>query len=415
MSDYKSIELTETIAAPKTQIFAAFTNSIALESWFTDVAEVDFTEKGRLYCWWNVGYYASGLFTRIVENDQIAFTWSGPDEPHGTLVEISFVDKDDLPKAFAPEVDMTYFQATEVKILHSGIGAGSEWVERVVAYNKGWEIGLANLKSVMETGIDKRVFDRPFLGIMPGDLIDDEIAQEQGLPTPFGITLTGTIEGYGAESAGLKKDDIIISLNKHDLKNYQDISDAIRNCKSGENVEVVYFRGMEKKVGKMTLSRRRFPEAPESAADWAESINKITSKVAENREALFVGISEKDATARPDPEAWSAKETLAHLLYTERWLHLMISCAVDGQRTPGFTNQLDLIAATARVYSLEDLLFELKKSEMVTVSTIKALPADFVADKRKFIGLVNGLEWYTQHSQDHFDQMEAALNSLKQN
>ena len=66
MSDYKSIELTETIAAPKAQVYAAFTSSIALESWFTDVAEVDFTKKGRLYCWWNVGYYASGLFTKIV-------------------------------------------------------------------------------------------------------------------------------------------------------------------------------------------------------------------------------------------------------------------------------------------------------------------------------------------------------------
>ncbi len=270
MSDLKSFEFVETIAAPSEQVFAAFSSSVALQSWFSDFAEVAFNEKGRLYCWWDVGYYASGLFTKIVENDHLAFTWSGPDEPHGTLVEVFFTPKEDVPKAYAPEVDLTVLKATEVRIRHSGIGAGNEWAERITAYKNGWETALANLKSVMETGIDKRIYDRPMLGIMLGDLIDEDKAAEKSLPLPYGVVLSGTFEGMGAEAAGLQKDDILVSLNRYDLKGYQDFTPALGQRKAGDEVEVIFYRDGEKQIVQMALSHRQIPETPQSAIEFGE-------------------------------------------------------------------------------------------------------------------------------------------------
>jgi len=416
MSDLKSIELVETIVAPSEQVFTAFGSSVAMQSWFSDFAEVAFSEKGRLYYWWNVGYYASGLFTKIIDNELIAFTWSGPDEPHGTQVEVFFTTKEDVPKAYAPEVESTKVQATEVMIRHSGIGAGNEWAERLAAYKKGWEVGLANLKSVMETGIDKRLYDRPMLGIMPGDLIDEDKAPDLGLPVPFGVVLSGAVEGMGAEAAGLTKDDIIVSLNNHDLKGYQDFNAALSGRKAGDEVEVIFYRDGEKHVVQMILSHRQIPEAPRSAAELGESVGKTYDEMTDERDALFKGVSDAEASARPTPESWSAKETLVHMLYTERWLHLAISMAVSEQRTGGFTNQLELIAAMASAYTLDELLTELKLSEKATVASLKALPADFVADKRKFRGFVNGVgQGFAQHSRSHFDQIKAAIEAAKEN
>ncbi len=134
--------------------------------------------------------------------------------------------------------------------------------------------------------------------------------------------------------------------------------------------------------------------------------------MAAERDALLDGVSDADASARPAPESWSAKETLVHLLYTERWLHLAISLAVSEQRTGGFANQHEMIAAMANAYTLEELLVELKRSEQVTVDSLKALPDDFVADKRKFCGLVYGMgQGYAQHSRSHFDQIKAAIEA----
>ena len=188
MTGTQTLEFVETIEAPIPQVYKAFGSSIAWESWFTDFAEVDLKEKGRFYCWWNVGYYAGGLFTKVTENEQIAFTWHGLHEPLETVVEVSFEKAKN---------------GTLVKIAHKNVGTTSEWAERVAAYERGWETGLANLKSVMETGLDKRIYDRPMLGIMLGNLVDAKKAAELSLPVDYGENLSGVVEGMGAEAAGL--------------------------------------------------------------------------------------------------------------------------------------------------------------------------------------------------------------------
>ena len=155
-------------------------------------------------------------------------------------------------------------------------------------------------------------------------------------------------------------------------------------------------------------------QTPANAVEFGEAAAKVYAEVADEREALFEGVTEEEASARPEPKEWSAKETLAHLLSTERWLHLAISCLVSGQRTGGGANQLELIAALANSYTLEELLFELRRSEQVTAASIKALPEDFVADKRKFLGFAHGTgQGFALHTRLHFDQIKAAIEAAR--
>ncbi len=399
MTHPPTLEFNETINAPLEQVYAAFRDSIALESWFADFAEADLREKGRFYCWWNVGYYAAGLFTEVLENERIGFTWNGLGEPHDTQVSISFSAQEG---------------GTLVKIAHSGIGSGSEWTERIAAYKKGWETGLTNLKSVMETGLDKRFYDRPMLGVLIGDEVDAQKAADLGLPLDYGAILAGVVSGMGAESAGLQKEDVVVSLNRRALKSYQDFAPALANCKAGDVVDVVFYRQGDMRTVPMELSRRAVPSGTESVAAFADATAKVFVEMAAEREALFEGVSETQAAARPAPEEWSAKETLVHLLYGERWLHFVISCAVGGYRSGGYSNQLELIAAMADVYTFPELLAELKRSEQVTVASLRALPPDFAADKRKFLRLAANLGLgFAEHSRAHFDQIKAALEAAK--
>ena len=43
-------------------------------------------------------------------------------------------------------------EGTRVIVTHSGIGSGEEWAETVKQFKRGWEVGLENLQSVLETG-----------------------------------------------------------------------------------------------------------------------------------------------------------------------------------------------------------------------------------------------------------------------
>jgi membrane-associated protease RseP (regulator of RpoE activity) len=241
-------------------------------------------------------------------------------------------------------------------------------------------------------------------------VVDEKLAEKLGTPVARGIQLAGVLAGMSAEAAGLQENDVLITLNDHPMMTFQDFAPALAGKKAGDVVKVAYYRGSELHTIDMELARRPVPEQPQTAAALADLMAAEYTKVAEERDALFASANEAQASARPAPEEWSAKETLVHLLYTERWLHMAISCIVGEQRTGGFVNQLELIAALASAYTLDELLFELKKSEAVTVASIRALPESFVTDKRKFFGFVNTLgQGFVQHTRNHFDQIKQAL------
>jgi len=400
MSDNHSLEFNITVEAPVKHIYRAFTGSAALESWFADFAEADSHKGGRFYAWWNVGYYASGLFTELKEDKRIAFTWFGLDEPAPTKVNISLSEKDGV---------------TQVVVEHKGIGEGKAWKKSCKQISKGWEKALANLKSVIETGYDRRIYDLPMLGVLPGDLVDEKMIEGLGLSVETGIKISDVVAGMGAEAAGLKGNDILFSIGGHELKIYPDFGLAMAGKKAGDIAKVVFYRGAEKHTVDMQLSGRPKPELPSSAKELAERTGKIYEQVNKELDVLFEGVSEERASRRPAPEEWNAKEVLAHLIYSERWLHLAITCFIGNYRTGGFSNDLGLHAAIANSYPLEELIAEFKRCEAITVAAIEALPEEFVADKRRLMILAANVDeqGFALHTRGHFTQIQAALEAAQ--
>ena len=181
-----NLTFTETINASPEVVYFNFTNSTAIRGWLSNNGEVDSRPGGRVYLHWNQGYHAIGEFTELEENQLLAFSWHGKGEPAVTQVQVKLTEVED---------------GTEIQLTHGGVGEGKEWDPVRTQLQRGWEVGLTNLKSVLETGLDKRIFDQPFLGIFIAGLIDEKQAKKLGMPVNTGVQITGALPGTGAAAA----------------------------------------------------------------------------------------------------------------------------------------------------------------------------------------------------------------------
>jgi uncharacterized protein YndB with AHSA1/START domain len=243
------LSFTQLVKAPLNEAYRAFTNATALREWLCDVATLLAHPGGRIYLAWNKGYYTSGEFTSVTPKERLEFTWQGRHEPGPSLVQVTFVEKDN---------------GTLVTLEHSGIGTDEAWSRSLVEIEKGWKEGLENLASVLETGEDLRLVRRPMLGITLGDFNANK-AKELNVPVTEGILLEGVLEGMGARAAGLQKDDVLVSMNGQTANDFASLATVLQDFRGGDKVEVVFYRGPEKKTVMMELSKRPIPDIPQSA------------------------------------------------------------------------------------------------------------------------------------------------------
>jgi len=390
------------INAPASQVYRAFTRASALREWFSSAALADPRPSGRLYFWWNAGYYASGEFTAVQENQELAFTWHGRNEPSTTRVQVSL----------QPEGE-----ETRVTVTHAGIGSGEGWTETVKQFERGWQVGLENLQSLLETGQDLRHVRRPMLGVMVGEF-NQEIAADLGVPVTEGIRLDGVVEGMGSAAAGLQQDDVVVGIAGADVTDWASLTTALDAHHAGDQVDVVFYRGAEKKSATMKLSGRPLPEVPSTPQALAEAARETYQELDEELAEFLGGISEDEAAFHPAPDQWTVKETLAHLITGERWFHNWISDLISDSE-PWYDHWGGNVparnAALLSVYpTLPMLLEELKRSEAETIALLAALPPEFVARKGSFTRLsYNLLEMPGYHTRTHLDQMRQAVEAAR--
>jgi uncharacterized protein YndB with AHSA1/START domain len=387
------------VRAPVSQAYKAFTNATALCQWLCDVATVDPRPQGRIYLWWNGDFYSSGHYTELEKDKLIKFRWYSNIDPAASEVLVTFTETDD--------------GSILVRMAHSG-PEGSDWDQIVQGFKSHWDQSLENLKSVLETGIDLRIANRPMLGILPGFDFSPEQASRLGVPVVEGMRLDDVLEGMGAAAAGLQKNDVIVSLDGKKIDNdFKSLRDAITGKKGGDYVEVAFFRGPEKKTVKMELSRRSMVQVPFHPLELADQVRKIYDSVLPEVEKCFDGISDAQAKIPAAAGEWSAMEILAHLLHTERADQLVIVEIYDGflRQADGFGPNNDAyIRATAAAYpSLSMILEALRRMTDETVNLIANLPESFAKDKGSFYQIGNLMLQRDLHYYGHLDQIKAAL------
>jgi uncharacterized protein YndB with AHSA1/START domain len=389
----------KTIQAIPSQVYNAFTNASVLRQWMCNVATVKPKPGGHFFVAWDEGFYASGEYCELKPLERVVFTWRGKSEPGDTLVTVKLAEQNG---------------GTKVTLEHSGIGSGDQWAQSIENIRAGWKSGLENLASVLETGQDLRFTLRPMLGIGINDF-DGEIARRLGVPVSKGIRIDNLIDGMGAKTSGLQSDDVIVGLSGKAVSDYADIPTALHSHRAGDEVEVTFYRGSEKKTLLMKLSQRPLPEIPPTPQTLAEIVHKRNEQILNELMSFIAGITESEADYKPGIADWNVKEILAHLIHGERGFQNYIPEILGGQE-PQYDDyagnlQARVEATVAAFPTLPEIVEEFKRSLYESEALLARLPLEVIKEKGSYWRLCyNSLE-NPYHFESHLDQMRAAAKA----
>lgn len=400
MTSPQTLSFQRTIAAPPAEVFRAFTRATHLREWLCDAAQAVARPGGRVYFAFNSGYTASGRYTSLVPNEEIAFTWQGHGSPiPGTVT-----------------VKLTVENGNTVVNLELGNlseGAPTDELQR------DWENSLENLQSVLETGDDLRFTRRPMLGIFVGEMNAD-VAAKLGVPVQEGIRLDGTAEGQGARAAGLQQDDVIVAMDDSPITDWPSLTTFLQAHRAGDRINVVYYRGADKVSTEMELSARSLPAVPDNTAELAESLAQNYTRSDAALDSIIDGIGEEEAGRCPAAGEWSVKEALAHLIAVEEENHAWIADMLVGAErwTDDIENTTNIQPRLQGIIAINptaaELMTELKRTEKETVVTVTHFPADFVARKSSYVRLGRQLLTLAEgHIETHLDQIRTALAAAR--
>jgi uncharacterized protein YndB with AHSA1/START domain len=403
MSEENSLKFEKIINAPADLIYRAFTTASALREWLCDISTTVIEEGGWIYLAWHHAYFASGHFTKLVPNEAVSFTWIGKEEPGWTYVRVRIKQL---------ENDNQFL----VTLVHEDIGTDVLWKNARKEISKGWELGLENLKSTLETGRDLRITNRPVIGIYPDDLSNVNLSTRESwnLPVDFGVVVTEVLPEYGAEKAGMQQNDVIVAIDGQKVDRIRTLGTIIDAYSAGDQISVEVYRGSEKQSLTVDTMSRKINPLPDTPEKLAKDLEIQSSKQLETIENVFSGVTDAEASYSPGEEEWSAKEVLVHLIHNERELHSWINDLASGQERfydewPG--DSLFRIRATLTSYpKVDDLIAELRRSLKETVASVAFLNQDFTRRKASYWRLGTELMGKDNHFQEHIQQIE---NNIK--
>ncbi|MBL8045645.1 MAG: SRPBCC domain-containing protein [Anaerolineales bacterium] len=399
----KSITLKRTIKAPVAEVYRLFTRASALRQWMCDTAQFEARKGGRAYFAWNDGFQALGTVSKLEPNKTIAYSWHGAGEPAVSQVKITFKEKNG---------------ATQVAMVHSGLGSGKAWAQAVQGLEGGWASTLENLQSILETGEDLRIVRRPMLGIVGMSALDAETAQKIGTPAKEGILVGGTVAGMGAEAAGLLGSDVIQSIGGKKTSSFQSLTGALSARHAGDTVPVVFYRGQEKLTKPMTLSRRPLPPTPASGAELASGVHAIHEREMAALAETLKDATEAETSRRPAEGEWSVKEILVHILTNERGIPDNIAELLtdSGRWYDDFDNEnVARNAGAIAVYgTAAELVNQIRAAHAEQEAMYAAIPAATFANPRLAWQLGWNLLQGPTHIETHLTQIRAALEATRQ-
>jgi uncharacterized protein YndB with AHSA1/START domain len=393
------IELVRSIDVPREEAFAQITSSLGWMEWLCHEARLDARPGGRLYAYWATGYYAVGDFTAVEPEERLAFTWQGRGEPASGKVEVTL----------APE---RAGQATGLTLRHSGFGSGGEWARLMEAMKGRWVEGLDNLVSVLQEGVDLRLFDRPMLGVSGGTEVTPELVRQRGLAVDHGLMITDFVDSMGAQAAGLSRGDVVVAFGEEDVLGWETLVAALAKHEVGDTVDTAFWRGPQLLHAQVTLLGRPRPHVPPTPAAAAETLRGVNEQLAAELRRAVSGAPEELLARRPVQGEWSPNECLAHLLITERTLQQWLALRLQGEPMPYPATGLDAwLRATMEVWpSSAALLFAFEQAQAQTAAMVEALPPAFLERRASFVATCDMLcTSMPYHVRAHIAQVKEAV------
>jgi hypothetical protein len=159
------------------------------------------------------------------------------------------------------------------------------------------------------------------------------------------------------------------------------------------------------------------PEVPFNPAELEKQARALYEPALAEVEKAFEGFTDAQAMARPEPNEWSALETVAHLISGERFNIIILAGLVDGYEpvTDGFgTNVHAQVRATVKTLpSIDLMLGALRRAVEETLAFVAFLPEEFPANKGSYYRFASGLLQPNFHLTAHLQQIKAALAAAR--
>ena len=119
----------------------------------------------------------------------------------------------------------------------------------------GFAISSDGAKPIIEDLIHYGHVTYPWLGVSVST-VTPSLAASDNLSVDRGALIVEVVAGSPAETAGLRKGDIIIRFGNKEINDVADLVQAIRVSKIGEEVELVFVRGKDTKTTSAQLVER---------------------------------------------------------------------------------------------------------------------------------------------------------------
>jgi serine protease Do len=141
----------------------------------------------------------------------------------------------------------------------------------------GFAIPISMAKNVMETLITEGKVARGYMGILPQD-IDEDLAQALNLKNTKGALVGDVTAGGPADKAGIKRGDVIVSLDGKMVDDSNELRNMVAQDKPDSRVKVGLVRDGKEKDLTVVLGERPNTQrqaAPSSAPEEEQSVQKL--------------------------------------------------------------------------------------------------------------------------------------------
>ena len=167
----------------------------------------------------------------------------------------------------------------------------------------------------------------------------------------------------------------------------------------------------------MKLSGRPVVEVPKDTVGFVDQLRTVNAAVLTDIRNMLDGVSEEDAGYSPGPQEWTAKETLAHLIDSERYTQFNITeLMYDGQREfpDNAGNVIERFHAIIEVTpTISELIDRLERSKAETLALL-ARADKLKARKGVLWRLGQGmLQYPDQHERSHMEQIARVLEAAR--
>ena len=137
-------------------------------------------------------------------------------------------------------------QSGKVVGINTAIIGGSE--------NIGFAISTATAVPVIEELLRNRMLTWPWLGIAAVDLTP-AIAFELNISYREGVLIDEVYSDSPAALAGLRKNDVIIQVNSHEVASILELEGIVRKCSIGSKAEISFVRAGKSQIVNVTLEQ----------------------------------------------------------------------------------------------------------------------------------------------------------------